>query len=194
MNPHMAAHHEAAHAVVAVLLGLPLQDTGIHIDTVDGGITFNLHRTPGNPSNMPGDIKERELSIVMIKAGYRASLKLVPGCHVKVAADDRNEEVKLLSEMHSPGGQAWIDADNKLTADAQRLVDQHWDVIQTLAQAVLAKPVTPRPPGSFQKWASPYTHEQWISGDEINGILKPFGLSAILRKESEGIYLSPEIW
>jgi hypothetical protein len=69
----------SSHAVVAVSLGLPLQDTGLHLDTVDGGIAFNLHRKPGDASNTPADVEERERSFVMIKAGYRANLTLFPG-------------------------------------------------------------------------------------------------------------------
>jgi hypothetical protein len=189
----MAAHHEAAHAVVAVALGLPLQDTGLHIDTVDGGITFDLHRTPGDPGQTPEDIEEGERSIVMIKAGYCANVKLFPGCPVAVAADDRQKEMKLLNEMYPQGGQAWIDADNRLGVESRRLVDLHWDAVQALAQAVLAKPVTPRPPESFRKWVSPYPDERWIDGDEIGSLLKRFGLNVIVRKEVEGIYLSPDI-
>jgi hypothetical protein len=79
------------------------------------------------------------------------------------------------------------------SSTAQRLVDKHWDAIQVLAQAVLAKPVTPRPLESFQKWKSSYRYEKWIDGSEIGSLLKTFGLCVILRKESEGIYLSPDI-
>lgn len=76
MNPVLAAYHESAHAVACVVMNMPLQDTGIHIDTIGGGITFNFHRKPGDLTNTPADIVERERSIVMIKAGYMANLKL----------------------------------------------------------------------------------------------------------------------
>jgi hypothetical protein len=188
-----AAHHEAAHAVVGVSLGLPLLDEGLHLDTVDGGIAFNLHRKPGDLNNTPADVEERERSIVMIKAGYRANLKLFSGTLAAVASDDRKEEIALLNEMHSPGDQQWVDADARLTTEAQSLVDKHWEAIRALAQAVLAKPVVPRSPESFQKWSSPYPNEKWIHGSEIASILTGFGLNAIVRNESEGIYLSPEI-
>ena len=76
--------------MIAVRLGLPLQDVGLHIDTVDGGIAFNLDRKPGDPKNAPADVEERERSIVMIKAGYLANLKLVPGKPATGASDDRS--------------------------------------------------------------------------------------------------------
>jgi hypothetical protein len=88
-----AAHHESAHAVAAVSLGLPLQNTGLQLDTGEGGITFGLHRKPGDPNNTPADAEERERSIVMLKAGYRANLKLFLGTPATVASDDRKEEV-----------------------------------------------------------------------------------------------------
>jgi hypothetical protein len=188
-----AAHHEAAHAVAAVRFGLPLQDTGLHLDTVDGGITFNLHRKPGDPNNTPADVEERERSIVMIKAGYIANLKLFPNTPAAVASDDRKEEIALLNEMYAPSGQQWMNADSRLTGEAQSLVDKHWDAIRALAQAVVAKPVAPRSRESFQKWSSPYPNEKYIDGYEIASILKDFGLNAIVRNESEGIYLSPDI-
>jgi len=188
-----AAHHEAAHAVVGVCLGLPLLEEGLHLDTVDGGITFNLHRKPGDPNNTPADIEERKRSIVMIKAGYRANLKLFSGTPAMVASDDRTEEVALFNEMYTPGGLEWVGVDTKLTYDAQSLVDKHWEAIRTLAQAILSKPVAPRSQESFQKWSSPYPTEKCIDGREIAAILKRFGLNTIVRKESDGIYLSPDI-
>jgi hypothetical protein len=188
-----AAHYEAAHAVVAVSLGLPLQDSGLHIDTVDAGIAFNLHRKPGDSNNTPSGIQERERSIAMIKVGYSANLKLFPGTPATVAADDRKEEVALLDEMYAPGGQQWVDADNRLTAESESLVDKHLDTIRALAQAVLAKPVVLRSHESFQKWSSRYPYEKYIDGYEIASILKGFGLNAIVRKEREGIYLPPDL-
>jgi hypothetical protein len=188
-----AAHHESAHAVIAVRLGLPLQDAGLHLDTVDGGITFNLHRKPGNPNNTPADIEERERSIVMIKAGYRANLKLDPRSPATVASDDRREEIGLLNEMYPSGGRKWVEADVRLTAEAQRLVDDDWDAIRALAQALLAKPVVRRSRESFQRWSSPYPDERIIDGHEIAAILKDFGLNTIVRKESDGDYLPPDI-
>jgi hypothetical protein len=68
MNQYLAAHHESAHAVISVALGLPLQNRGIRIDTIGGGIAFNLHRNPRELDNTPADIVERDLSLASKRA------------------------------------------------------------------------------------------------------------------------------
>jgi hypothetical protein len=193
MNHYLAAHHESAHAVISVVLGLPLQNTGIHVDTIGGGIAFNLHRNPGDLDNTPVDIVERERSITAIKAGYLANLRLDPSCPPDVAADDRQKEISLLNEMHSRNEKAWSDTDDRLRTESQNLVDQHWNAIVAVAGALLAKPITVRPLGSFTKWRSPDSQERWISGQEIANILRSFHLNAIVRDESEGKYYAPDL-
>jgi hypothetical protein len=192
VNPSLAAHHESSHAVACVVLGLPLQDTGIRIDTLGGGITFNLHREPGSLSNTIADITERERSIVMIKAGFMANLRVFPGSPAELAADDRDEEIRLLNEMHPQDGQAWAEADKRLSEESRTLVDQHWNAIQALAGALLARPVTPRAPESLKKWSRD-SQEQWMDGNEVAAILRNFQLSAIVRSESQGTYYAPDI-
>jgi hypothetical protein len=194
MNPYLAAHHESAHAVACAVLGMPLQDAGIHIDTIGGGITFSLHRTPGDLANAAVDVVERERTIVMTKAGYRANLKLLPSAPSELAAADRRKEIALLDEMYPQRGKLWVDADERLKNESSRLVDQQWTAIQALAQSLLAKPVTPRPFESFTKWpTSPDAHEQWMSGNEAAVILSKFQLTAIVRSESEGTYYAPDL-
>jgi hypothetical protein len=189
----LAAHHEAAHAVASAVLGMPLRDDGIHIDTKGGGIAFNFHRTPGDLANAHKDVIERERSIVMIKAGRVANLKIFSSSPEELSADDRLEECRLLGEMYPSGGKAWAAADQRLSEESRRLVNEQWDGIQAVAQSLLAKPVTPRPPESFKKWASTDTYERWIDGDEVAAILYKFRLNAIVRKGSDGIYHPPDL-
>lgn len=98
-----------------------------------------------------------------------------------------------MDEMYPHDKKAWDEADIRLCEQSRFLVNQHWNVVQALAQALLAKPVTVRPAESFKKWASPDTHEQWIDGNQIAAILRKFQLSADVRKESEGTYYAPDI-
>jgi hypothetical protein len=193
MNPYVAAHHESAHAVACAALKLPLQDTGIHIDTIGGGIAFNFHRKPGDMGNTTVDKIERERSIVMIKASYIATLRVAPDSPAALAADDRGEEIKLLNEMYPRDRKAWAEADEILAEESRRLVDRHWDAIHALAEALLAKPVTQRSPENIKKWTSRDTQERWMSGAEIIAALRRFELSTIVRKESQGIYHAPDL-
>ncbi len=194
MTPQFAAYHEAAHAVACAVLGMPLQDLGIHIDTIGRGITFNLHRIPGDLNNAPNDVIQRERSIVMIKAGYAANVKLVTNADKNLGACDRQEECKLLDEMYPGGSRAWFEADAKLNAEAIHLVDKNWDAIRFLAQYLLGKPVTLRTAESFAKWtASHDSYEQWMDGQEVAETLRKFGLTTIVRKESDGQYHPPDL-
>ncbi len=193
MNPLVAAHHESAHAVACAVLKLPLQDTGIRIDRIGGGTIFNLHRTPGDLGHTPVDKTEREKSIVMIKAGYIATLKAFPSAPEALGADDRCEEVKLFNEMYPHDRKAWAKADKRLEQESLRLVERQWVAIRALAEALLAKPVTLRSPESLRRWPSSRdSHERWMSGDEIVAVLQRFQLSTIVRKESQGIYHAPD--
>lgn len=193
MNPFLAAHHEAAHTVVSVVLGLPLQESGTHIDTIGGGIAFNFHRKSGDQDNALKDVIQRERAIVMIKAGYIANLKLFANSPAELAADDRREECSLLDEMYPRGGKDWAETDERLRKEAWRLVDERWNAIEALAYSLLDKPVTPRPPASFQEWASPDTHERWMNGNEVAALLGKFQLTAIVRKASDGVYHPPDL-
>jgi len=57
----------------------------------------------------------------------------------------RSKEERLLNEMYLGDPKARGDADIKLEAESRRLIDQHWDAVEALAKAVLAKPLTVRP-------------------------------------------------
>jgi hypothetical protein len=191
----VAAHHEAAHAVVAVALGLPLQDTGICVDTVGGGVCFKLHRRPGDLSQSPAATKERERSIISIKVGYLANCKLFPGYPDSVAQDDRSEVIALLNEMHPPGEAEWSAADSTLSKEAQRLLDTHWDAVEAIASALLSKPVTRRSAESFRRWPSSQdAFERNLCGEESAEILRRFDLRALIRKETDGDYLPPDLY
>ncbi len=180
-NIRFAAYHEAAHAVACAALGLPLEDTGMHVDRSGLGIIFSFHRKPGNPSNTAADITCREKSIVMIKAGYVASLKVNPGSPPWLAKQGRCEEKQLLDETYPVGSEAWFQADSKLNDESQRLVSQHWNAIQALAETLLARTETRQPLSLAPRWTSSETHEQCLSGSEIAAILSNFNLKAIVQ-------------
>lgn len=66
-----AAYHEAAHAVIAAIQGMPLRHRGIHVDSAGQGITFYWYKLPDGNLNVGADI-ERERTIVSTGAGLIA--------------------------------------------------------------------------------------------------------------------------
>jgi hypothetical protein len=170
-----------------------LQNTGIHIDTLGEGITFYLHREPGDLRNGSTDITERQRTIIALKAGYRAHLKGWPAAPGGAALNDQSKEGMLLNEMYSSDPKARTDADIKLEAESRRLIDQHWSAIEALAECLLSKPLTPIPPEIKAKWRTLDSHERWMNGSEIAALLQTFRLSPIVRDESEGEYIAPDL-
>lgn len=183
-NERHAAYHEAAHAVACAVLGLPLQDLGMHIDRGGMGVTFNLHRKPGKPSRASDDFDCCERSIVMIKAGYKANLKLDPLAPPHFAENDRLEEEALLNEMYPHDGQALSRADEKLSAASHLLVARHWNAIESLAGALLEKPRTPQTIElkMRKEWKSADMQERCLRGNEIAAILKALNLDTIVQR------------
>jgi len=178
------AYHEAGHTVVAVALRMPLRDRGVHIDSMGNGISYYWFRTPGDPSNGPDDILERERTIISTEAGFIAQRKFYPECPHGGNFYDRDQNIKLLDEMY-PNRNDWFAAQERLYAEAVRLVGTHWDAIEVLAKAVLDQPLTARSIDSERQWSTDSV-EQWIDGNRVITILKGFQLEPFIRDESQG--------
>jgi hypothetical protein len=178
------AYHEAGHTVVAVALEMPLRNRGVHIDTRGNGISYYWFRKPGDPNNTADDILERERTVISTEAGFIAQKQFDPECPHGGNWFDRDRNIKLLDEMY-PNRSDWFAAQDKLYAEALRLVDLHWQAIEAVAKAVLAQPLTPRA-NSERQWSTD-TVERWIDGDRVVSIMKEFGLEPIIRDESQGL-------
>ncbi len=83
-----AAYHEAGHEVVSVILQIPIQESGIHVDSQIHGIALTFLRTPEDLRNTPADIVEREQSIVVLNAGYIAQKLFFPDTLPESGAQD----------------------------------------------------------------------------------------------------------
>lgn len=182
MNEALTAYHEAAHAVVCAVLDIPLWDIGIHIDRAVG-ITFNCRRHAGNRGNSPDDIAERERSIVMMKAGYIANLRINPNSHKMLAKDDQDKEEELLDEMYPRCTEEWDAANKRLGHKSQCLVEQHWGEIETLGKALMNKPETRQPLWLHCLWpASGEMFERYLSAREVADILESYGLEVKIKQ------------
>jgi hypothetical protein len=179
------AYHEAAHTVVAVALEMPLRNRGVHIDGMGNGISYYWFRTPGDPSNTPQDIVERERTIVSTEAGYIAQRKFYPVCPSGGNWYDRDLCIKLMDEMYPHGGSERFAAHDRLIAEASGLVDEHGLATEALAKAVLDQPWTTRPEDTERQWSKD-TVEKWIDGNRVVSILTKFHLEPIIRDEAPG--------
>jgi hypothetical protein len=178
------AYHEAGHTVVAVALGMPLRNRGVHIDTIGSGIAYYWYRLVGDLSNTPQDIAERERTIIAAYAGYIAQEKFYPNCPPAGSFSDSDENRKLLDEMYL-GQREWFAAQNSLHAEARQLVDTHWGAVEALAREILAQPLTPRPDDPERRWSTD-TMERWIDGNRVVSILTQFRLKPFVLLESQG--------
>ena len=185
-----AAYHEAGHMTAAVVQKMPLQEQGVHIDVKGCGIAYYWHRTPGDLQNTEQDRRERELTIVAIYAGQAAQQRVFPDCPEANWADDRHEISVLLGEMKLPDAGSRTSLEASLWERASKLVAERWSLIESLAQALLAKPTTLQPPIEIQRnWSHGQTNlEKWMSGPEIVEFFKKAGIACHVRATSEGTY------
>ena len=79
----------------------------------------------------------------------------------------------------------WLGAQERLIAEARRLVDRHWDAIEALAKAVLAQPLTQRPEDAERQWSRD-SMERWVDGNQVVSILKQFGMEPFIHGEANG--------
>lgn len=164
-----AAYHEVGHVTAAVVQKMPLQEQGVHIDVKGSGISYYWHRRPGDPQNTEQDRVERELTIVAIYAGQAIQQRVFPDCPETNWADDGPEISLLLDEMNLPDLKTRTAVEATLWERASKLVTEHWSLIESLVQALLAKPTTLQPSIEIQRnWSHGQTNlEKWMNGSEI---------------------------
>ena len=179
-----SAYHEAGHTIAAVSLGMPLRKRGVHIDRRGDGISYYWFRVLGDTNNAPEDIAERERTIISIEAGFTAQRRFYPDCPTGGNFTDRDQCIKLLDEMYS-NRDDWLGAQERLIAEARRLVDRHWDAIEALAKAVLAQPLMQRPEDAERQWSRD-SMERWVDGNQVVSILKQFGMEPFIHDEANG--------
>jgi hypothetical protein len=177
-----AAYHEAGHVTAAVFQDMPLQEQGVHVDVKGSGISYYWHRVPGDPQNSEHDRLERQQSIVVIYAGQAAQQTFFPDCPEDKWSHDRHEIASLLGEMNLSDEETRT-VEAMLWERASQLVASHWSLIESLAQALLAKPITLQPTVEMMRnWSHGKTNlEKWMSGPEIAEFFKKTGVACQVR-------------
>jgi hypothetical protein len=171
-NARSAAYHEAGHMVAAVLQGLPLRDGGIHIDLEGSWVSYYCHRLPGNDVASEVGTVEREKTIIAIYAAWVAQKKYFPDSDDSDSWEsDRATATALINELRPAKPKM---TRHLLCERAKQLVEANWFTIESLAVALLAKPVTPLPQLEFAKGWSKGTkmHEKFMSRGEVEDFFK----------------------
>jgi hypothetical protein len=138
-----AAYHEAGHITAAVVQAMPLRKTGVHLDLYGHGCADYFQRGPHDPATTDLDHKERKLTIIALFAAHIAQLRFYPDCEQDGWRDDFHK-IRTLSSQIIPDDESQQQRlEEEMRQRAKRLVDSHWPIIEELAQALLAKPLTP---------------------------------------------------
>lgn len=164
-----AAYHEAGHTVIAALLGLPLRNAGVRVDSKCHGLACLCCRVPGDLSNDARDVDERERTIVMLYAGYVAQRMFFTDCPSDGAVRDEALAQQLLSEMHPLSDSHAYD--QRLREKAQRSVKSHWNVVGALAETLWARPYRARVDLGAENGWSDDSKERYMSGHEVRDLL-----------------------
>jgi hypothetical protein len=173
------AHHEAGHLVAAAVQGLQLRPDGLAVDTRGEGL--------GCYCKQPGDSDERrERVIVATFSGYNSESKLCldrgfpkPDGMLQIFSYDALEARPIISQLSYLSVERTAFAiEEELQTRSRNLVNQQWQAICAIADALLVKEWEPvRPLPSRGVWS----HEQlarYLHGNEVVGFLAQFGIGA----------------
>lgn len=157
------AHHEAGHAVILVVLGIPVTEVSI----VDRG---DAHGTCGHPSpyNMyasPRDIRRAARDCILVSyAGVPAQRLVDPNPHDRHGDDDDVSAYRVSREyqvfprvMQYDGDDYHLAFLERLRRESARLVRRHAAAIRHLAKVLLDR--------------------KMMTGDEVEAALAAFDLS-----------------
>jgi len=198
-----SAYHEAGHVVIGAAEKIPLRKDGIRIDQKGAGFSHYKAMKLSGASNIGPD-PEREKAIRSTQAGYAAQsryhLRFFDRLPPAGSSHDEDYINGLLEEMYD-GRQQFFDAKNKLAAETEQLVDQHWQAIEAVAQTLLKKEWKSQAlPSGERRWST-QLWEKKMDGYEVVALLKQFdtlasvelsgGLALLVRGLGFGLgYLS----
>jgi len=131
------------------------------------GVSYYCHRLPGNDVASEVGTVEREKTIIAIYAAWVAQKKYFPDCDVSDSWEsDRATATALINELRPAKPKI---TQHLLCERAKQLVEANWFTIESLAVALLAKPVTPLQQLEFAKGWSKGTkmHEKFMSRGEV---------------------------
>lgn len=162
------AHHEAAHIVVACVLGLKI---GMKGTTVNGPSIGDVTGVAWFEGATPGTFVEEDKVddvIVALLAGGRAHRRFKENVETPTYKD-RERIVELCDEppTHPPVVPSRCEP---LMEMAELLVTEHWEAIKRVASALCAKQ------WHYSRKPSQFFRDKTLSGNELVAILAPMSV------------------
>jgi len=158
------AHHEAAHIVIACVLGLGIGKKGVKVSVRSPDPTGEAHF---EGASLGADVAPSKVDnvIIALLAGGIAHSKF-PGNVEEAVLIDQERIAELLQAkcFMSPEVQERLPP---LTSQANQLVDRHWPTIEKLAKAICSTEWSYLRPGNS------FFREKAICGEKLKPILHP---------------------
>lgn len=136
-----ASFHEAGHITAAVVQAMPIRATGLHVDLHGHGCADYFERVVGDLAVTELDDRERRLTIIALYAAHMAQLKFYPECQQDGWRHDLEKIKELTREMHL-SEEHTQKAQEEWRHRAEKLVEDHWPIIEELAKTLLSKSCT----------------------------------------------------
>lgn len=180
----IAAHHEAAHAVIAAVLGRSLRSEGIIVGKDAEGLACYCKQPDGSDAS-------REATILATFAGCYAENRFRQSQGYRVLEYERiigSSDWFEARQLHGGfseeylAGRVFGEVQKKLEQRCQQLVADHWLVIEALARALLAKRWGQlKPLKSGAEWSKAEQAKR-LSGEEVVAELKSYDIDAICEE------------
>jgi hypothetical protein len=176
-----AAYHEAAHVVIAAVLGLRLRTEGVMIDTAAKGLGCYC-KDPGESNAL------REHVMLTTFAGFFAQNRfLKERAYPQVEylqliwSEDWREARGIASKLSNEylATRGILTTQEELEQRSDQLVAENWRAIEFVASVLLTKEWEPlKPLKSGSQW-SKQSLAKYLSGEEVVQILEQFGITAV---------------
>jgi hypothetical protein len=172
------AHHEAGHLVIAAAMELPLRAEGLSIDPVGKGLACYCKQPDGTDAS-------RKRVVVATFAGWYAqkrfceqrSIAFEQGPYLASTCDwwEARDVLCAMSKEYLSERDYFV-AHELLARRSEALVEKHWFVIETLANALLGKTWEPlKPLKGGGQWSEQAT-AKYVVGEEVVSILTGCGI------------------
>jgi hypothetical protein len=174
------AYHEAGHVVIGSVGRIPLRKQGICIDQKGAGYSHYKTMRLTGVKNVGRDPR-RDKAIRSTQAGYLSQekyyLRFFKQLPPSGSSNDTNYVNGLLDEMYD-SRQQFFEEKDRLAAETQQLVNQHWQAIEAIAQTLIRKtPETQAPRSGERRWST-QLFERRLDRYEVVAQLNHFNIPA----------------